>query len=549
MPAHPDPSLLEALDTYVTALRAGDSPDRQALLKAHPEAAPLLPCLDDLNDIAQTLQSSVDRLQDGPGQSLATTAPAEDKMLALPPSRFGNYELLDVLGRGGMGVVYKARQVDLDRVVALKMILGSQLASAEFISRFRAEARAAAAVRHPHILQIYEAGEVDGQRYFAMECIEGPSLAQVLRQGPMPTDAAARCLAAVARAVGFLHARGMLHRDLKPGNILLDQERRPYLTDFGLVKMLDVSSDLTSTGAIVGTPSYMAPEQAAGKNAEVTARSDIYSLGAILYELLTGRPPFREATPLETLVQVLEGEPTPPRLLNSHVPLELEFICHKALAKSPEDRYPSADALAEDLERFLREEPVLARPESLRQRSLRWMRQEPALASRLAILIVCAAIAQVYYNFRHPVSLSQHLAIMFTLALWAAASIFCQALIRRGIRPSRVRRLWLGTDTVMLTAALILDGTFNSPLILSYGVLIVASGLWFEVGLVWFTTAAATGGYLVLIAVAAWRAQLGDSPQHHGIALAALVLVGIMVVSQVKRVRALSRYYAHRPLS
>jgi serine/threonine-protein kinase len=344
-----------------------------------------------------------------------------------------------------------------------------------------------------------------------------------------------------------LHTRGIVHRDLKPSNILLDDQGWPYVTDFGLVKVLAGGSDLTGSGAVVGTPSYMAPEQAAGRNAEVGPLSDVYSVGAMLYEMLVGQAPFNEATPFETLVQVLEGEPPLPRSLNPTVPPELEMVCLKAMAKLPEERYASAAALAEDLERFLRSEPVLARPHSPRQRLFRWARQEPGLASRLGALAAGAIIAQVYYHLAHPVSLLLHTAIVGVLGLWALASIVCQTLIRRGLWPEAVRVAWLAVDALMLTSALVMDEAFHSPLVLAYGVYIVASGLWFRAGLVWLTTALAAIGYLVLVGVGAARAGLGESPQHHLIVLISLVLLGVMVAAQVKRVRALSRFYERRP--
>ena len=261
-----------------------------------------------------------------------------------------------------MGVVYKARQKALDRIVAVKMILATHLASPEHIRRFQVEAWAAARLRHSNITQIHDVGQHHGQHYFTMEYIEGESLAQRIARQRLSTEAIVRLLSVVARAVDHLHAQGVVHRDLKPSNILLDRDDQPYVTDFGLAKVFVPGSEATATGVIAGTPSYMAPEQASGRSSEVGPAADIYSLGAILYELLTGEPPFRQENPLDTLLDILGREPRYPRQLNPRVPHGLELICLKCLAKSPADRYGSAAALADDLERFARHEPLSVRP-------------------------------------------------------------------------------------------------------------------------------------------------------------------------------------------
>jgi hypothetical protein len=280
--------------------------------------------------------------------------------------RVGDYEILGELGRGGMGVVYRARQIDLDRVVALKMIPLDRFPDAADLARFRAEAAATAGLRHPGIVVVHEVGEVDGRPFFSMECVTGGSLAQKLADGPLAGRVAARYVLAVARAVQHAHEAGILHRDLKPGNVLLDEHDQPRVTDFGLARRMD-REGMTRTGAVLGTPSYMAPEQAQGKK-DLTVAADVYGLGAVLYELLTGRPPFRAATPFETLVQVLEHEPAPLRLLNAGIDRDLETICLKCLEKAPERRYASAAALADDLERFLAGEPIQTRSLNLMSR-------------------------------------------------------------------------------------------------------------------------------------------------------------------------------------
>jgi hypothetical protein len=278
-----------------------------------------------------------------------------------PGTRFGDYDLFGELGRGGMGVVYKAHDRKLNRVVALKMILPGPLSTEEDVRRFHTEAEAAGRLRHPNIVAVHAVGSIEGTHYYSMDFINGPSLAARVADGPLPGPVAARYLVTVARAVQHAHDQGVLHRDLKPSNILLDAEDRPHVTDFGLAKRLGGDSRQTRTGAVLGTPSYMAPEQAAGKVHELGPACDVYGLGAVLYELLTGRPPFRAETPIDTLMQVMEHQPVPPRLLNPKVPRDLETICLKCLEKEPRARYPSAAALADDLERFLLGESITAR--------------------------------------------------------------------------------------------------------------------------------------------------------------------------------------------
>jgi tetratricopeptide (TPR) repeat protein/predicted Ser/Thr protein kinase len=302
--------------------------------------------------------------------------------------RLGDYELLCELGRGGMGVVYKARQLGLNRLVAVKMVLAGRLASAEDVQRFRIEAEAAANLRHAGIVAIYEVGQHDGHHFYSMEYVEGTNLSSRVKEHSLPADEAARIVQAIAEAIDHAHRHGTLHRDLKPSNVLIDSSGQPKVTDFGLAKRIEADSQLTASGALLGTPSYMPPEQARGDLAAVSVRSDVYSLGALLYELLTGRPPFRGSTPVETLHQVLNAEPVAPRLLNPKTPRDLETICLKCLEKEPARRYASAAELAADVARLCAGEPILARPIGPVQRAWRWCKRKPALALLLAALAV-----------------------------------------------------------------------------------------------------------------------------------------------------------------
>ncbi|HEY2251740.1 MAG TPA: serine/threonine-protein kinase, partial [Planctomycetaceae bacterium] len=304
---------------------------------------------------------------------------------------FGDYELLAEIARGGMGVVYKARQANLNRLVALKMILSGQFANDSDVQRFYAEAEAAARLDHPGIVPIFEIGQHDGQHYFSMAFVEGESLARKVAVGPLPPREAAQMVGKVSEAVEFAHQKGIVHRDLKPANILLDRAGQPRVTDFGLAKQMHGDSGLTRSGQIMGTPSYMPPEQAAGKIDEIGPAADIYSLGAILYELLTGRPPFKGASPLDTIKQVATCEPVSPRQLQPTVPRDLETICLKCLQKAPAKRYPTAQALDEDLRRYLDGRPVKARPVGPLERGLRWVRRNSAVAALLGALIAVLA--------------------------------------------------------------------------------------------------------------------------------------------------------------
>lgn len=326
-------------------------------------------------------------------------------------SFFGDYEILGEIARGGMGVVYRARQVSLNRPVALKMIAAGPLAPKDFIERFHLEAQASARLHHPSILPIHEIGEHRGQHYLALKLVEGGSLSDKIDRGEWPYHPAsdapsahppapprrdqsvARFVSRIAEAVHHAHQRGILHRDLKPGNILFDSDGVPYVADFGLAKLVEHDSGLTQTGTFLGTPSYMAPEQARD-GAQVTTAADVYGLGAILYHLLAGQPPFKGASVMETLRQVADREPVAPHELRADTDRDLETICLKCLAKEPASRYPSARALAEDLDRWLAGESILARPATLPERLWRWSRRQPVLAAlSLTVLGLLIAVA------------------------------------------------------------------------------------------------------------------------------------------------------------
>jgi tetratricopeptide (TPR) repeat protein len=389
----------EVVTAYLQALGTGSAPNREALLAQHPDLAEELVELLDFQDRLYRLATplrcvarAAERVTPIPTETLSDAG--AEPASATAGRELGRYELLGRIGAGGMGVVYRARQKGLNRLVALKVIRMREVVSADEARRFRAEAETAAALDHPHVVPVYEVSEHQGQLFYSMRLMEGGSLATQLERFQAELREAARLVAAIARAVHHAHQRGILHRDLKPGNILLDAEGQPHVSDFGLAKRVESDGSLTQTGAIVGTPQYMAPEQTRGQKGAVTTATDVYGLGAVLYALLTGKAPFRGETALETLEQVRDREPEPPRRSNPKVDRDLETICLKCLHKDPARRYSSAEAVAEDLERWLAGEPIRARRSSLWERLWCWCRRNPVIAalSVTVLLLVLLAI-------------------------------------------------------------------------------------------------------------------------------------------------------------
>jgi WD40 repeat protein/tRNA A-37 threonylcarbamoyl transferase component Bud32 len=364
------PELLVPLKQRLAALGVAESAAAGSTIPAGTEPA--------ANQVTSPLSDPADPLPAGPGAR--PTIPG--------------YEVLGELGRGGMGVVYKARQVKLNRVVALKMVLAGEHAGPEALARFQAEAEAVARLQHPNLVQVYEVGEHDGRPYFSMEFVDGSDLDARIDGRPQPPREAAALIEVVARAVSAVHQKGVVHRDLKPANILLTADGEPKITDFGLAKRLDGAGP-TLSGRVLGTPSYMAPEQARGNASQVGPAADVYALGAMLYELLTGRPPFRAETPWDTINQVVSEEPVPPRRLQPTVPPDLETICLRCLEKQREKRYGTALNLAEDLRRFLAGEPIRARPARAWERAVKWARRRPTAAALLAVSALALLVVLV----------------------------------------------------------------------------------------------------------------------------------------------------------
>ncbi|HZW32815.1 MAG TPA: serine/threonine-protein kinase, partial [Isosphaeraceae bacterium] len=557
------PELFRELLALELELRceAGERPAPAEFLARFPDAEPTIRAVFEEIDKTTSLGSSrADRADDPP--TGPCSAPG-GRLEVGPNATIGDYELIEEIARGGMGVVFRARHKGLKRLVALKMILSGQMATHEERQRFLREAELAANLDHPNIVPIYEVDEHEDRPFFSMKLIEGESLSRQVARFVQDPAAAARMVAILARAVHYAHGQGFLHCDLKPSNVLIETRGRPYLTDFGLARRTGVESSLSISGAILGTPSYMAPEQATGSRAGLGPATDVYGLGAILYELLTGRPPFRAPTIMETVVQVLERDPAPPRELRPDLPRALESICLKCLEKSPRDRYATAEALADELDSYLQGDGIEAA--GILSRLRRWNRREPELVARLGGLALMAVIAQINFHTSPKPHLGLHALIQSVLATWALLSVAFQVLLRSGRKPDLVRVLWSATDIVCMTIeAWLLESIVKGPtgedvvhvettLLVGYPLLIAASGLWWRVHLVWITTILAMLAFAGLhFNAALWREggrlhwRPSPSLVHPNIFAAGLALTGYVVVRQVKRILALGRYYEHR---
>ncbi|AMV36647.1 serine/threonine-protein kinase [Planctomyces sp. SH-PL62] len=558
VPDDPDrPHLLEELAGLEIELRIslGERPSAAEYLARFPRNAAVIARLFDEPELDPGLGATEiwpPPHRDGAHSAASASASASTSAPPVQGQRLGKYELIDELARGGMGVVYKARDTALNRVVAIKMILSGAMATEAERERFRREAALAAKLDHPNVVPIYEVGEQDGFLYFTMRLVEGGSLAGRLdryREDPM---ALADLIEVLARAVQYANEQGFIHCDLKPSNILIDRDGVPQITDFGLARQASRDDSITASGAVLGTPSYMAPEQASGEREAIGPATDVHGLGAILYELLAGRPPFRMATTMETVMQAIYCDPIPPRELRPQVPRELEHICLKCLEKSPKDRYPTAEALSADLAHFLQGDPIDATGPI--QKLRRWSRREPEIVARLSGLALVSLLTELNYRVLSPFpDALAHSSVQMVLGLWAVLTLLFQQLQRRGWQSDRLRGCWILGDMTCLTLLLWIMEDLDTPLLIGYPLMIAASGLWFREGVVWFTTGLAIAGYLALYGHAAvdwgrtnpgWM-KPGVLP-YGNIYVVCLALSGFVVARLVKRIRVISRYYEMR---
>lgn len=468
------------------------------------------------------------------------------------PKRLRNYELVEVLGRGGMGVVYRAVQYSGDtpvREVALKLVrfekwLGIEdQGSNRLISRFREESRCAAQLEHSNIVRVYDVGEMDGLDYFSMQLVTGMNLSQRVESQPLSIAQTIKIIMPIAKAVAFAHANGVVHRDLKPSNILLDQQGNPYIADFGLAKAIKSDSNLTETGQILGTPSYMSPEQAAGDTQRIGPPADIYGLGGLLYFCLTGQPPFAAATMMDTLFQVLENEPKLPRSLNSSVPYPIELICVRCLEKRPEDRYASPQEIVEDLDRFIKGLPVLAKSPTWMERIYRFGRRSPALAVHLVTIGLMLVLSQFQFAIFQSADSIYHLKVSLLLLGWMATSLLLNRIMVVKSVEAISATIWLCSDAVFLTLliALLSDPLHPpGPLLIGYPMIVVGGGMFFRERMVLLVTSVSILSYVGLLMLEPYLVQ---PLFKHACFVLILACIGGCVTYTVRRVRFLNDYF------
>jgi len=541
----------ELLVCLLEAWESGDTVKLERVRHDHPEHADSIidflknqaHCRDILgairNDTSQQANSATvqwhprDSVQDESQWSLTSLRDAKFPVL------FGDYCLVSEIGRGGMGIVFKAEHRRLNRTVALKVMRSGELSNEEELARFRVEAESSAAIEHPNVVSIYEVGEARGLTYYTMAFVDGENLSALIRRQPLGFKESARIVAQIADAVEAAHRIGIIHRDLKPSNILLDRNRDPYLIDFGLAKGAGVNPGLTSTGQILGTPAYMAPEQA--RCEPLTAATDIYSLGAVLYELASGQAPFSGPTTVDILLQVLNRDPPLPRKVNLRVPRALAAIICRAMDKDPSGRYGSSKALQEDLRRFILDEPIHQPKPGWIERANLWWRREPILVSHLVAILAVLLIVLISKLLSEQVS--QNAPWVITLLLvWAVGSYLFQRLSIIDRYQTAAYWGWAAFDVVVYTTLIFIAEPPRGLLLIGYPMMIGASGLLYRVRFVVFVTAMCIAGFGILLATA--NDALAEKPEFCVIYTSGLVVLALCLISMIRRVRGLADYFA-----
>ena len=534
---------------YVQAVERGHTPNRQQFIEQHAQYADELAVFFQVHD--EFNQASESSLQAPPqdvtqferspeGAAAATPSATNYSSVSNPPKELGQYEILREIDRGGMGVVYQAKHKELGRIVALKVIRSGELASEEEVQRFRSEAEAAATLDHPGIVPIYEVGTLNGLVYYTMAYIEGQSLAQMGSSGPMDPMQAVTIVHKLCEAVAYAHRKGVFHRDLKPANVIVRENGQPIIIDFGLAKIAHHESGLTATGQLLGTPAYMAPENASGEQSKIGANADVYALGAILYFLCAGQPAFTGRTPFDVLLQVLDSLPSPPSRLNRQVDSQLDYVCLRSLEKTPTNRYRSARAFSRELAKILTGEPIECPQDSYFVKMQRWWQRDPILAAHVAGIGTTTIIVAIAYVWRaEPAAEFRYR--MLLLFIWMLASFMLQYGVYRAPLREVVILAWLAVDATIYTTLIAFADSPRSMLLIGYPMMIVASSLFYQRRFLVTTTLLSIAGFLVLASV--FPKDDFVKPDFAAIFLTGLIVISLCLFAVIRRVRGLSRFY------
>lgn len=539
---------------FLESVERGEIPDRQQLLDFYPEWH------QDLSDffknhdrffVADSDRQSKSTLRQD--ITLAPT-PAEGKSnlvvsettdsSTFAQRTIGGYEIVDEIDRGGMGIVYRAKDLQLDRTVALKMIRAGRMASESDVQRFRAEAQAAAKLDHPGIVPIYEVGTHQGQPYFSMAFIEGAKLDDFHKKNELSVRDACQLVRDVAIAIDHAHQNGLVHRDVKPANILIDQAGRPRVTDFGLAKNLEKDDGLTSTGEILGSINYMAPEQASARGDLVDRMTDVYSLGAVLYYLCTGQPPFETDNPVDTLLKILDAQPVSADRLNPELDAEVVAICMRCLEKEPKNRYLTAAEFANEIDRYLKGEPVQAMRSGIMIRIRQWSRQEPGLVGHLVglgLIEITRGIDVFFEYFFFGQRFHSYLDYSVIIWLWVVVCLILQRVQNRIPKQGvHLQFAWSAADLGFLTWILLrVEGNLG-PLFIAFPLVVVVSGLFSRVKLVAFSTILSLISFEIVFLT---RQESGEFAHYGFVGAAAIVVIGTVVGLMVHRIRLLNRLF------
>lgn len=527
---------------YILAEEQGKGVSTDKFIEQHPDHAEELKEFFQLHRGMRSGMQSAATTEQNPQQSTNKFPTLDSSPIGNVPFDLGDYEVLEEIDRGGMGVVYRARHKPLDRTVALKVIRSGELARQEEIDRFLSEAEAAAGLSHPGIVPIHEIGTMHGLVFYTMAYIEGKSLAQLVESKELTPLDAVKIVHKLCDAVDYAHSRGVYHRDLKPANVLVNDQGQPIIIDFGLAKMEYRNDSLTATGQILGTPAYMAPEYAAGKCDTVGPELDVYSLGAILYCLCAGQPAFSGPSPFDVLMQVLDRRPALPSRSNKQVTRQIDYVCMRSLEKDPSERYRTAKELAKDLERVIADQPIDVPKIDWTQRLANWWQREPTLVAHVAGIGATTLIVLIAHLIRNEESQPFPYRMLLLLG-WLVLSYVLQFWVNRSSSRHLPILCWLSIDVFIYTTLITFAGEPRSVLLIGYPMMIVASSLFYQRRFVFTTTVLSCVGFAVLGVLF----PKSDFPKWDFslIFLCGLAVICLCLLSIIRRVRGLSRFYDH----